>query len=259
MIQFIIKSLLALPVSPYLSLVLVHFHLSLLGSSCFYLSLFNSLTCEIYLSLSLFLPGSPWLSLDFPGSSCLFLSFFNSTRLPLISICFLFFFCSSLALFVSFQFLFSFFNPFFFFCFELRRISAIRQLVLNYETSLVRVMNDPKRKSGGRPLKDGSHMISRVPSSRVCVVVMCTRSNALCACLFVSMLNWWRVVSIVDKRLSIFYMVAWNYHFSRIILPSFYPHLESIFIWSLYSFHFLSCPNYKNSCPIKNLFKKYLW
>lgn len=114
MIQFIIKSLLALPVSPYLSLVLVHFHLSLLGSSCFYLSLFNSLTCEIYLSLSLFLPGSPWLFLDFPGSSCLFLSFFNSTRLPLISICFLFFFCSSLALFVSFQFLFSFFNPFFF-------------------------------------------------------------------------------------------------------------------------------------------------
>lgn len=108
LIQFIIKSLLALPVSPYLSLVLVDFHLSLLGSSCFYPSLFNSLTCEIYLSLSLFLPGSPWLSLDFPGSSSLFLSFFNSTCIHL-SLSALYSFsvhlCLSLFL-LSFQFLF---------------------------------------------------------------------------------------------------------------------------------------------------------
>lgn len=134
----------------------------------------------------------------------------------------------------------------------------MRQLVLNYETSLVRVMNDPKRKSGGRPLKDASHTINQQGSFLSSTCRGYTRSNALCACLFVSMLNWWRVVSIVDKRLSVFYTVAWNYHFSTIIPPSFY----EIYIYNLYLFdHYHTLPiSYSNinSCFIKNLFKKYL-
>lgn len=133
----------------------------------------------------------------------------------------------------------------------------MRQLVLNYETSLVRVMNDPKRKSGGRPLKDASHTINQQGSFLSSTCRGYTRSNALCACLFVSMLNWWRVVSIVDKRLSVFYTVAWNYHFSTIIPPSFY----EIYIYNLYLFDHYTLPiSYSNinSCFIKNLFKKYL-
>lgn len=118
-------------------------------------------------------------------------------------------------------------------------------------------MNDPKRKSGGRPLKDASHTINQQGSFLSSTCRGYTRSNALCACLFVSMLNWWRVVSIVDKRLSVFYTVAWNYHFSTIIPPSFY----EIYIYNLYLFdHYtlpISYPNI-NSCFIKNLFKKYL-
>ena len=208
---------LSLPISPSLSLVFADFHSSLLAFSCFYLSLLNSLTCEIYLSLSLFLPDSPWLSLDLP---IFFYLFFN----PLISICFLFFFISdSLCFSYFFQFLFS--NPFFFF-------ASMRQLVLNYETSLVRVMNDPKRKSGGRPLKDASHTINQQGSFLSSMCRGYTRSNALCACLFVSMLNWWRVVSIVDKRLSVFYTMAWNYHFSRIIFS--HHSMRSIFIIYIY-------------------------
>lgn len=106
LIQFIIKSLWLSLSLPYLclSLVLADFHSSL-GFSCFYLSLLNSLTCEIYLSLSLFLSGSPWLSLDFLGSSLdLFLILLVSTYLYLLFILFLFISDS-----LCFSYLFNFF------------------------------------------------------------------------------------------------------------------------------------------------------
>lgn len=166
---------------------------------------------------------------------------------PLISICFLFFFCSSLTLFASLISSIFFSNPFFF--------ASMRQLVLNYETSLVRVMNDPKRKSGGRPLKDASHTINQQGSFLSSMCRGYTRSNALCACLFVSMLNWWRVVSIVNKRLSVFYTVARNYHFSRIIFPSFY----EIYIYNLYLFnHYTLFIPYRVLIQIRVLLKIYL-